>query len=227
MLNITRSRVLIAVAFAALLLLAYGLVRAVGPTYGSDVDGTWGISVTPGEPIVGDMIEVRARARGTQSPTMLSWQIEQDADHPVVELIDNTFGYEPIVTFEAVGPGIATISGTAFFEKPICPPPTPTPNPTPLPPYCFPYGFYLTTPDIVIEVAPSCGDTNSDALVNSLDAAWILQYAAGMIQTLVFPANADVNDDGAADSVDAAIVLQFHAALLPPDALRCPPPMIP
>jgi hypothetical protein len=202
-----------------LFLVAFGLIRAAGPTYGSDVDGTWTISVAPEHPRVGDAIEVRATANGTQSPTRLSLQIEQNEDDPVVELIDNPYGYGAIITFDAVASGTATIRGTGFFEKPVCP--------TPDSDFCFPYGFYLTTPDIVIEVAPACGDANGDGVVNSIDAAWTLQYAAGMIQTIVFPAGADVNDDGAADAVDATLVLQVDAALLSPDALHCPPPTTP
>lgn len=219
MLHVTRPPVLTALALGALLLVALALVRAVDPAYGSDVDGTWTISVTPDHPRVGDVIEVWADANGTQSPTTLNVQIEQNEDYPAVELIENQGGYWSIITFDAVGSGTATVRGTGFFEKTVCP--------TPDSDFCFPYGFYLTTPDIVIEVAPACGDQNGDGRVNAIDAAWTLQYAAGLIQTIIFPADADVNSDGNVDSVDATLVLQVDAALLPPDALHCPPPMTP
>jgi hypothetical protein len=224
-LHITSHRVLIGLSIGALLVMAFASIRAVSPTYGSDVDGTWTISVVPEHPRVGDVIEVRARANETQSPTILNLQIEQDEDHPVVELIDNPFGYGAIITFDAIGPGTATIRGTGFFEKTVCP--------TPDSDFCFPYGFYLTTPDIVIEVAPSsCGDANGDGRVNSIDAFLLLMYKAGIILPSPYPysgdsGDSDVDGNGIVNAIDATIILQFHAALLPPGALHCPPPITP
>jgi hypothetical protein len=221
LLHVTRPRALLALAIGALFLVAFGLIRAAGPTYGSDVDGTWTISVAPEHPRVGDAIEVRATANGTQSPTRLSLQIEQNEDDPVVELIDNPYGYGAIITFDAVASGTATIRGTGFFEKPVCP--------TPDSDFCFPYGFYLTTPDIVIEVAPACGDANGDGVVNSIDAFLLLMFQAGVILPGPYPyvASSDVDGNGIMNALDAMLILQFHAALLPPDALHCPPPTTP
>lgn len=50
--------------------------------------------------------------------------------------------------------------------------------------------------------------------INSIDAAFILQYDAHLINRLNCPVNADVNLDGRIDSRDAALILQFVARLV-------------
>jgi plastocyanin len=59
------------------------------------------------------------------------------------------------------------------------------------------------------------GDVNCGGNVDAIDAALILQYSAGLINSLPCEENADVNGSGAIDSIDAALVLQFTAGLLP------------
>ena len=76
--------------------------------------------------------------------------------------------------------------------------PTPTPSPTPLP-----------------ELVVLAGDSNCDGLVNSIDAASILQFTAGLTDLPRCPLNADVNRSGDITSVDATLILQFTAGLLP------------
>ena len=70
---------------------------------------------------------------------------------------------------------------------------------------------------------PLYGDASCDGTVNSIDAAVVLQYSAGLLPSLGCPDNADVNGDGQANSLDAALVLQFVAGLIghlgPPDGL--------
>ena len=63
---------------------------------------------------------------------------------------------------------------------------------------------------------PSClgGDVNNDGSVNSIDAALILQFVAGLLDTLTCLDRADVNVDGLVNSIDAALVLQFVAGLI-------------
>ena len=55
------------------------------------------------------------------------------------------------------------------------------------------------------------GDVNGDGMISSIDAALILQFTAGFIDSLP---NADVNEDGTINSIDAALVLQFTAGLI-------------
>lgn len=58
------------------------------------------------------------------------------------------------------------------------------------------------------------GDANCDLLVNSIDAALILQAGAALVPDVPCPLEADVNRNGGIDAVDAALVLQYIAGLL-------------
>jgi hypothetical protein len=58
------------------------------------------------------------------------------------------------------------------------------------------------------------GDVNCDTHVNSVDAAFVLQYAADIISSLPCPVNGDVNGDALTDSRDALLILQFDAGLI-------------
>ena len=68
---------------------------------------------------------------------------------------------------------------------------------------------------IVVEIPPSLvGDANCDNSVDPLDAALILQLAAGLIEVLPCADGGDVNADGVENSLDAVLILQFSAGLL-------------
>jgi uncharacterized cupredoxin-like copper-binding protein len=67
------------------------------------------------------------------------------------------------------------------------------------------------------------GDANCSGTINSIDAALVLQFAAGLIASLSCQQNADANEDGTTNSIDAALILQFDAGLidsLPPTPTR-------
>ncbi len=59
------------------------------------------------------------------------------------------------------------------------------------------------------------GDANCDGMVNSVDAALILQLSAGLIGSVGCPGNADVSGDGLTNAIDAALILQVTAGLIP------------
>jgi hypothetical protein len=59
------------------------------------------------------------------------------------------------------------------------------------------------------------GDPNCDLDINSLDALLVLQFDAGLLDTLACEAAADVDKSGGIDSIDAAIILQLDAGLAP------------
>ncbi|MEX0786323.1 MAG: dockerin type I domain-containing protein [Dehalococcoidia bacterium] len=73
---------------------------------------------------------------------------------------------------------------------------TPTRTPTPLPP------------------ASTAGDVNCSTSLDSVDAALILQFSAGLIGSLGCPANGDVNGDGNVNALDAVFVLQLIGGLI-------------
>jgi len=56
------------------------------------------------------------------------------------------------------------------------------------------------------------GDANCDGIVNPVDAAFILQFSAGIISSL--PCDGDVNGNDLVDPVDAALVLQYSAGII-------------
>ncbi len=58
------------------------------------------------------------------------------------------------------------------------------------------------------------GDADCSGEVTALDASWILQFSAEMIDELPCHDQADVNGDGHVDAVDATIVLQIVAGLI-------------
>ncbi len=70
-----------------------------------------------------------------------------------------------------------------------------------------------TTP-VETTLKPVLGDVNCDGIVNSIDAALILQFVAGLVSSLPCAQNADVNHDGQVNSIDAAIILQYTAGLI-------------
>ena len=90
-----------------------------------------------------------------------------------------------------------------------------------------PYGWYWTAEfGGVVDAAPpatpptsllvASGDANCDGNVDAIDAAFILQFSARLIDTLPCPDNGDVNGDGSIDPIDAALILQISAGLLAP-----------
>ena len=59
------------------------------------------------------------------------------------------------------------------------------------------------------------GDANCSGDINSIDAALVLQFVAGLVGSLSCEENADANEDGAVNSIDATLILQHIAGLLP------------
>jgi len=65
------------------------------------------------------------------------------------------------------------------------------------------------------------GDVDCNGVVDPVDAALILQFVAGMVNSLPCPQNGDVDENGSTASTDAALILQFSAGIidsLPPNA---------
>ena len=76
---------------------------------------------------------------------------------------------------------------------------------------CAPPG-QLPTDDAVC--GQDLGDVNGDGEVTLVDASLVLQYEAGLIDSLPCPDAADVNGDGTVDVEDAGLILQFVADVI-------------
>ncbi len=65
----------------------------------------------------------------------------------------------------------------------------------------------------VYEKVVLLGDVNGDGYVDNLDAAMILKYDAGILDS-INEATADVNGDGYTDNLDAAKILKYDAGII-------------
>lgn len=61
---------------------------------------------------------------------------------------------------------------------------------------------------------PPDGDVDCNGRTDSVDAALVLQYDAGLIDSFRCPQAADVNGDGSANGLDAVLILELEAGLL-------------
>ena len=93
--------------------------------------------------------------------------------------------------------------------------PTSTPTWTPTAPPTatatstrLPTNTRTPTPTVLV------GDASCDGVVNPLDAALILQFAAGLTPALPCPSGGDANGDGVTNPLDAALILQFSAGMI-------------
>ena len=109
---------------------------------------------------------------------------------------------------------------TSFSPK-ITPTPTAsdTPTSTPAAPTDTPEPGATATatpPPATATLPPGglIGDVDCSGEINAIDAAFLLQFVAGLIMDLPCPENADANEDGSTDTIDAALILQFSAGLL-------------
>jgi hypothetical protein len=102
------------------------------------------------------------------------------------------------------------VEATPTNTPPGFPTPTNTPPSQPTPTRTPP--FVVTSTPTVPPARP--GDVNCGGSVNSIDAALVLQFGAGLLHSLSCPQNGDMNGDGHTNSVDAALILQRVAGLI-------------
>jgi len=74
--------------------------------------------------------------------------------------------------------------------------------------------FSASAGRICVEDTGAIGDTDCDRSITSLDALYIVQYAAGIVNSLVCQDGADANRDGRVDALDAMLILQYVAGVL-------------
>lgn len=95
----------------------------------------------------------------------------------------------------------ATETGTPTPTETVTPTPTETLTPT-------------ASPTPTATPRPVVGDVDCNRRVTPIDAALILQYDAGFLDSLDCPATGDINGDGRSNSIDASFVLQYSAELI-------------
>ncbi len=71
-----------------------------------------------------------------------------------------------------------------------------------------------SAPSPVPTPPPLLGDADCSGHVDSRDALLVLQFEAGLLDSLPCPDLADVNSDGQVDSVDAGLIKQIDAGLI-------------
>ncbi len=167
----------------------------------------------------------------TLTPTPTTTIATETPTEPAVTTATATFTPSPTAAVQATVTAtteaqLQTSTATPTATSTATTNTTATATPTTLPPSTF---TPTSCPAASIQVGGTCatvtptntpapealvGDTSCDGMVNPLDAALILQLAAGMIPALPCPGNGDVSGDGIADPFDAALILQFSAGLL-------------
>ncbi len=122
---------------------------------------------------------------------------------------DNVYGYGRLNAVAAKSGCAGAPAATPTPTNTPTPTPTDTPTATPTPsPTATETPTPTPTPFLV-------GDASCDGTVNALDAALILQFTAGLLDSLPCPLGADANGDGVVNSIDSVLVLQLVAGLLP------------
>ena len=110
------------------------------------------------------------------------------------------------ITYLAPVPGAepsATVTATPVAPPSATATSTPTPTASPM----------LTATPTPTPAGPA-GDADCNGLVNSIDAAFVLQLVAGLIGTVPCPLAADTNGSGEIDAIAATLILQIDAGLL-------------
>jgi CSLREA domain-containing protein len=134
-----------------------------------------------------------------------------DTDGSTSEFSRNTAGYA------GTNPCAPTPTPTNTPAPTNTPGPTSTPGPSP------------TTGPTSTSVPPTstpddekiCGDVNMDGIVTAVDAQLLLQFKAGLIQSIPNEISADVDGNGDIQSLDALLILQLTAGLIDESDLNC------
>lgn len=135
---------------------------------------------------------------------------------------DGSFGWVNIISLTT-----GQLWQVGVVPPPITPQPTPTTRPTFTPSFtptatATPTPTLSPTPTATPTPAFTLGDVSCNQTANSIDATLVLQFSAGLIQSLPCPEGGDANLDGTINALDATLILQFDSGLI--DTL---PPSLP
>ncbi|MEX2159394.1 MAG: hypothetical protein WEB04_08330 [Dehalococcoidia bacterium] len=89
------------------------------------------------------------------------------------------------------------------------------------PPYPDPYPYPEPYPSLPPE-AYIAADVDCNGQTNSIDAAFVLQLEAGLLDALPCDASGDATLDGSTNSIDATVILQLVAGLIAPPLVTIP-----
>jgi len=122
--------------------------------------------------------------------------------------------------FVTLGTGSCATPTPTITDTPV-PTETPTPTDTPLP-TATPTVTDTPLPTATPTPAKLCGDVNLDGVVDSVDAALILQLRAGFISAVPNASNSDTNNSGSITAEDAGLILQVTVGFIDISVLTCP-----
>ena len=114
-------------------------------------------------------------------------------------------GWGPCSTTPTATPTPTPTAGVTTDTPEPTDTPTPTDTSTPA---------NTSTPTPPSEPSDASGDANGDGDVTSVDAAIVLQFVAGLVESVGCVECADTNQDGDVTAIDATLILQFVAGLL-------------
>ena len=107
--------------------------------------------------------------------------------------------------------GLDNLTGHGLLDLGM-PKPTPTPTSTATPTNS-PTPTQTATPSPTPTPTGPPGDVNCDRIVTAIDATFVLQFDAALLQSLPCEAGADVNRDGRVDANDAVLILWMVGGL--------------
>ena len=165
------------------------------------------ISFDPEEPRAGDIVELTSSGYHHSQSILPSVLTITQPEQPVLAIVGDRDGYT--WTLEALRPGVALVQTRGTFEKHFtCPTPT-------VGDFCGAYWHSAYSPETAFVVHGSAGDADCDAVLQSLDALLILQFAVALVESLPCGDASDMNEDCALNALDAFLILQVVDSLIP------------
>ena len=189
------------------------------------VQAFWSIKCI--DPLAGPegTVTIKVFSKDPVEPVSVTWTKDGSPLATITQTVEVTTTPSPSPS-ASPSPSPTLETPTATPETPTNTPVTPTNTTPPTNTPARPTSTYTNTPPPTNTPGTPmpqkrCGDVNLDQNITSVDATLVLQFVAGLTNSVPNMRNADVNADGAITSIDAVLMLQFTAGLL--SQLNCPP----